>query len=420
MSRITTRTLSAVLAFMIPTLAAAQTREEVVEDREVYVVESKYPAVTYPDGYVLNDNYRWESSLPFDPRREYTPEEQQRLIDEELRITGGRLTRDSDGSAVIELEQPEIPEATRDTAPPPEDIYEEDGAPPLPQFTQGDSMSPASGPATYTRRYLHSNGFGNNIFGAGYSIDTFIQATNATATTAKKVSAYIEGKVKGTAFNHTKELIRARIDVAGQQGGTNSGTAKLYAMGQLIYSQNLAANFSLTPVNLSRNFFSAKKTFMVGPVPVTVTAALKGGVRLSLSGSISPTLAKLNATPGGYVNVTASAAVNVIIVSFGVSGSLSLINVNIPATAELNWPICSALTWKLGASLSLNTLSGTLKLFVKVKILFVKKTWYVTIAKWSGITKSVPLFSKSGSYAMGICPGFAPAEAPVLSMAGLQ
>ncbi|WP_224370957.1 hypothetical protein [Hyalangium versicolor] len=425
MSRMFPRTLSAVLAFVIPTLAGAQASEPEYTDPEVYQVEAKYPVVSYPSGYVLNDNYPWEAtSVAFDPRHEYTAEEQRAVLEEELRLSGGRLTTDATGAPVIEIIQPEIPEASQDTAPAAEEIYEENGQVPPPQLQQGKSISPTLTPATMSRRYYYSKGFGNNLFGSRYSTDTFVKATEATSTAAKKLSAYVESKVSGIVFKKTKDLMRARMDVAGQQGGTNGGTANLYALGQLVHSSNLAGTFSLAPVHITRDYGVFSKWFMVGPIPVKLKISLGGGVKLSLSGKISPTEARLNATPGAYATASTSAGVDLIIVAAGVTGSLTLINVGIPSIAQLVWPDCSGLTWKLAASVSLNTLSGTIKLFARLGFKFFGKTWYLTIANWPGITYTITLFSKTGSAAMGICPGFAPdapdAPSSLMSMAAAQ
>ncbi|MDC0713170.1 hypothetical protein POL68_32210 [Stigmatella sp. ncwal1] len=411
MSQFITRTLSAALALVLPSLAAAQTTEEEYHDPEVYQVEAKYPVVEYPDGYSLENNYSWESGHVYSPRYTYTPEEQEAIIADELRITGGRRSTDTDGAAVISIIQPTIPEATRDTSPPDVDVYEENGLPPPPQFQmQPQDFNKSLSPAYFSRRYYHKKTLGNPLFGASYFVDTFVKGTEASSTTAKKVQSYVENKVSATAFKATRDVIRARADVAGQ-GNNTSGTVRLYAMDQQVYSKNLSGTFSVAPFDMSRSFFKASKWFMVGPVPMKVTASLAGGVKLSLTGKVSATEAKLNMSPGGHVTATATAGVNIIIFSFGVEGNLKLINVTTPAIAELSWPDCSAAAYKLSAARTLNTMSGNIKLFAKVTLFwFIKKTWYLTIANWAGITVSDTLWSKSGSYALGICPGVAPSE----------
>ncbi|WP_225414343.1 hypothetical protein [Stigmatella hybrida] len=416
MSRFITRTLSAALALVLPTLAGAQTAGDGYYDPEVYQVEAKFPVVAYPDGYTLENNYSWESSFVYSPRYPYTPEEQEAIILDELRITGGRRSTDTDGVTEISIIQPTIPEASREEAPPDVEVYEENGQPPPPQFQmQPQDFNKTLAPAAFSARYYIKKGFGGKLFGASYFVDTFVKATESTSTTAKKVQAYVEGKVSAMAFKRTEDVIRARADVAGQ-GGSTSGTVRLYTMGQQIYDKSLSGTFSAAPPDATRSFFTASRSFMVGPVPMTVTASLAGGVKLNLTGKVSATEAKLNMTPGGNVAVTASVAVNVVIFSFGVQGDLKLINISTPAVAELTWPACTALSYKLSSKRILTTLSGQLKLFAKVTIFwFIKKTWYVTIANWAGISVSDTLFSASNSYPLGICPGVAPSEPSALT-----
>ncbi|HSP81642.1 MAG TPA: hypothetical protein VLQ93_24190, partial [Myxococcaceae bacterium] len=353
MSRASNRALTLLASLAIPGLATAATvQEPIYNDPVVYQVESKYAVVAYPDGYQLDNNYSWETDYYFSPYKLYTLAEQSYIINSEQQLTGGVLSTDSDGKKLLSITQPTIPEAYRFT------YY------PLVEITDGEALQALGGTTPFTKSYYRSENFGNSTFGAGYVIDASMTATPATSTAAKKVEAYAEGKVYGTAFGTKKELVRGRAEVSGQQGGTNSGTARLYLMGQQIWSTNLYSTFSPSPISWSRSFFNASKTFMVGPVPVTVKASLSGGVKLTVTGQIGPTVAKLSATPGGWSNVTASAAINVVVASFGIEGSLMLVNVTIPTYAELYWPFCT-LDWTLNSTLKLNYLSGTLKPFVK-------------------------------------------------------
>ncbi|WP_233262290.1 hypothetical protein [Vitiosangium sp. GDMCC 1.1324] len=374
----------AVLAVVVPGLAAAQS----FVDTTPYVVQpQKYPYNAYAPGYLLNDHYAWESTVaPFNPDGAYSVGQQNAIIQDELSRSGGTLSFDpSDYSHNITIEQPTIPEATQHMVPAPTEI--------LPWTTPF---------GTFNKTYSRVERFGNNIFGAGYAVNATITAETATPTQDKRVDAMAEGKIVGTAFNYEKELVRGRAQVSGQQGGANSGTAALYALGQEIWSTNLYATYEPAPINWSRTFFSASKSFMVGPVPITVKASLAGGVKLAVKGIVGPTVARLTATPGGWSNVTASASVDVIILAFGLEGALSLINASLPSVGELFWPVCT-LDWTLKSNLDLNTLSGTLKLFARIKFLFFKKTWWVTIAEWSGITRNWSLLNLTGSQPLGIC-----------------
>lgn len=375
----------AMMAVAVPTLATAQ---DYTDPTGTYVVEpAKYPESTYPSGYNMNDTVSWDTGiLPFSPSRSYTTNEQDTVVNDESRILSAPVYYDfSDGLRDVDYLQKVIPEANTQSVPPP---------------TQNQPTT--NTPEVFNKSYNRNEKFGNSIFGGGYAINAYVNATTASSTAAKKVEALGEGYVYGKAFNVEKEIVRARAYINGQQGGSNSGTAALYAMGQQIWSANLYTTFAPTPINWSRTFFNVSKSFMIGPVPVTVKASLSGGVRLTVTGEVGPTVARLSATPGAFANVTASAAVNIVIASFGVSCDLRLVNANLPSTGELFWPLCT-LDWKLKSDLQLNYLAGTLQGYVKVKLLFFKKTWKVTIASWAGYTKNFNLLNLYGSQNLGIC-----------------
>jgi hypothetical protein len=375
------------LAFGVSQVASAQVPTYV--DPVIYQVDStSFPTTSYPSGYQLNNNYEWESSYPF--TGSYSSTEQQFIINDELSRTGGVLSTDPvDGSRVITINQGIIPEANQD-----------DVAPPT--VVTNDNVAP-SGTAPFTKSYYRSENLGNSVFGAGYIIDASMTATPATGTAEKRVEAYADGKVYAVAFGAQKEIVRARADISGQLGGNNSGTARLYAMGQQVWSGNLYYSFEITPINWSRTFFSVSKRFMVGPVPVSVSASVSGGLKLTVSGQIGPTVAKLNANAGGWANANASAGVDIVVAGVGVEGAVTLINVSLPATAELFWSFYT-LDWRLKADLNLNTLSGNLKLWVRVGFWFFKKTWTLTIASWAGVTRNWSLYNNSGSLILGMDP----------------
>jgi hypothetical protein len=375
------------LALGFSQVASAQVPTYV--DPVVYEVDhTSFPTTSYPSGYQLNNNYEWESSYPF--AGSYTSTEQQLIINDELARTGGVLSTDpTDGSKVITINQGIIPEANQGDVSPPTVVTNDNAAPP--------------GNSPFTKSYYRSENLGNSVFGAGYIIDASMTATPSTGAAEKRVEAYADGKVYAVAFGAQKEIVRARAEVSGQQGGNNSGTARLFAMGQQVWSGNLYYSFEITPINWSRTFFSATKRFMVGPVPVSVSASVSGGLKLTVSGQIGPTVARLTATAGGWGNANASAGVDIVVAGVGVEGAVTLINVSLPAFAELFWPFYS-LDWTLKADLNLNTLNGNLKLWVRVGFWFFKKTWTLTIASWSGITRNWNLYTNNGSLILGMDP----------------
>ncbi|WP_338871472.1 hypothetical protein [Myxococcus stipitatus] len=383
MNRAVSRAVALMLV-VVPGFVAAQS----YVDSQPYVVDpAKYPFAIHAPGTVLDNAVPWETRVaPFVPGASYSPTEEHAVLQDETNRTGGQLRYDlADHTHNLDIEQATIPEAFTHQVPPPVEIR------------------PWTNPVqTFNKSYVRTERFGNGLFGAGYHLNTLLTAETATATSDKKVVAVAEGKVFATVFSSEHDLVRGRAQIVGQNGGDNSGLAALYVLGQEVWSTSLQATYAPPPVNWSRTFFSASKTFMVGPVPVTVKASLSGGVKLAVSGEVNPLVARLAATPGGWSHVTASAAVDVVIVGFGVEGSLALINATLPASGEVLWPVCN-LDWKLKTELDLNTLSGTLKAFARVRVLFFKKTWWVTIAQWAGISHQLTLFGVEGSQPLGVC-----------------
>jgi hypothetical protein len=238
---------------------------------------------------------------------------------------------------------------------------------------------------------------------AGYQIDASITSTTATTTAAKKVEALGEGKIFGTAFGFEKEIVRGRAYVSGQQGGANNGTAALYLLGNQVWGTSLYAQFNYAPQPWNRTFFSASKTFWIGPVPVNVKLNVTGGASLTVNGEIGPTVARLSAQPAAYANLTGSASASVIVAGVGVDVSLKLVDAKLPTTGELFWPYCT-LDWKLQSNLVLtNTLGGKISAWARISLLFFKKTWRVTIAEWAGINRNISVLNIYGSKVLGLC-----------------
>lgn len=380
----------AILALTASTFASAQD----YQDTTPYVVDpAKYPYTLYPSNTQLDNKTPWETPvLPFNPSSTYTPPEQDAVVQGESELLNAPVYIDiNDGMRQLQYDQKTILEATTQDVPPPTETVPTQDLSGLRSAQLGAALT---GPVT--KSYQRTELFGNTLFGAGYNVNAAITATPATSTTAKKQEALAEGRVYGTVFSIQKELVRGRATVCGQQGGCNSGNAALYAMSAMVWSTPLSGTFAPTPINWSRSFFSVSKTFVVGPVPLTVKAALTGGVTMRVNGQVNPLVAALTGAAGGFANVVASAAVNVAIASFGVTGTLRLINATVEALASLDWSLCMA-SWKLKSTLNMNALAGTLTGFVNIRLLFFKKTWNVTIANWPGIVRNLVLNNASGS-----------------------
>jgi hypothetical protein len=371
----------------IPGIAAAQE----YSDPNAYVVDPvNEPARSYAQSQMLDDNTPWKTTVaPFYPQYYgYDPATQDTVVNDEHRITGGEQFYDMfTGERMLDFLQARIPEATSSNT----------GSPTEVQPTNDT-------PTVFQKTYNKTERFGNtSIVSAGYQLDASITSTTATSTAAKKVEALGEGKAFGTVFGFEKEIVRGRAYVSGQQGGSNSGNAALFLMGSQVWGTSLYATFNPAPISWNRTFFSANKTFWVGPVPVNVKLNVSGGASLTVNGEIGPTVARLNVQPAAYANLTGSASASVIVAGVGVDVSMKLLDLKLPSYGELFWPYCT-LDWKLQSNLVLtNTLGGKVSAWAKVSLIFFKKTWRVTIAEWTGINRNWTLLNIYGSKVLGLC-----------------
>ncbi|HEX2568291.1 MAG TPA: hypothetical protein VH877_01950 [Polyangia bacterium] len=242
------------------------------------------------------------------------------------------------------------------------------------------------------RNYHYENGFGNSNFGAGYVVDASIN--NTPGTLGPTFDARGEGRVYGRIFGTNRDAVQVTASGYSPAGGAASGSANVYILGSQVFARSFTASYSTGASFGPRRFFSASYTFTVGPVPVTVSASADGSVGFTGTGTLSASTLVVNVTPTGSLTAVASAYVNAIIVSFGVSGNLTLITGSLPSNVTIS--PCAATRWSLAVNRDIYTLSGQIDLWVKVKLLFINKKWTVTIARWSGTHSVGTIYSASG------------------------
>jgi hypothetical protein len=259
------------------------------------------------------------------------------------------------------------------------------------------TSAPLAGASTYcngqiARNYHYENGFGNTNFGAGYVVDASVN--NTPGTLGPTFNARGEGRVYGRIFGQVRDALQVTATASSPAGGAASASANVYIVGSQVFTRSFTASYSTGATFGPRRFFNANFTFTVGPVPITVSASADGSVGFTGTGNLSASTLVVNVTPTGSLAAVASASVNVIIVSFGVSGSLTLVNAALPSNLTIS--PCAATRWSLAINRDIYTLSGQIDLWVKVKLLFINKKWTVTIARWSGTHSVGTIYSASG------------------------
>lgn len=259
----------------------------------------------------------------------------------------------------------------------------------------GAQANPSTAPVfSFTKAFHKDGSFGNGTFASGYALDASMTAYSSTSSSGAMLQAVGEGKLWARAFGYTQEVVRGKATGTAQQGVGVGAKIEVYALGQQIYLKNIGTPGSISDAPLfNRTFFDVQKTFPVMGYPVKVTAKLTGNAGISVVGTLVESGVKVTATPKGGVYATASAGVDFVIVSLAVVGNLTLIEAQLPAELQLVASSCSTLDWKLKADFTIKSLSGNLKIELKIKLWIIKIKGSVTIAKWSGFTSTVNLFN---------------------------
>jgi hypothetical protein len=132
---------------------------------------------------------------------------------------------------------------------------------------------------------------------------------------------------------------------------------------------------------------------------IAVSGNIRGSGGTTLQGTLSVAGPRLIFTPHTELIATGSASVGFIfnIVRIGIEGQVTLVKLSAPIRFTLAATDCSHLDFGVDTNLVLNTLSGKIKLFLKIKLLFISKKKSVTIASWAGQTRSSNVWNITGS-----------------------
>jgi hypothetical protein len=235
--------------------------------------------------------------------------------------------------------------------------------------------------------YAYENSQGNSTFGV-------VMSTALTAENLGIPEVLSTNGLDLTLFGNKTALLQATAYQTSSNSGASLETGSIEILGN---SMDYGVN-----VSYEKEFWSKSKTFMVGVVPVAVTASATGTIGLSLSYNTGGTL---TLTPAADLSATVQAGVGVgsdeAGASAGVRGSLTLISLGLPINLKI---FSSGGQWKFTVSgdLTLETLSGSLALYaeayIKVWGLKVGASWSYKLFGWTGLSLTKNLFSKTASF----------------------
>lgn len=234
--------------------------------------------------------------------------------------------------------------------------------------------------------YSYENSQGNSTFGVVMS----------TALTAENTGTALVQSTSGidvTLFGNKTSLLQATAYQTSSNSGASLETGSIEILGN---SMDYGVN-----VTYEKEFWSKSKTFVVGVVPVAVTASATGslGMRLSYNSGT------LTLTPSADLSASVQAGVgvgsDVAGASAGVRGSLTLLNISLPISLKI-FTSSGQTKFTVSGDLTIETLSGSLALYAEayVKVFGVKigVDWSYKLFSWTGLSFTKSLFSKTSSF----------------------
>jgi len=261
-----------------------------------------------------------------------------------------------------------------------------------------DASAPAFQPIHKT--FHKDEDFGNSKFGARYVIDASLDALPATASVPAKLDASGQVSVSGRAFGAGGELVRALLTLHYDQTATVSSKLSVFLAGLQVWSKDLLpATLNETPLFDRTLYNSPTVYFNAFGYSIAVNGSIRGTAGTKLQGTFSVAGPRLILTPSAELYAQGSASVGFIfnIVRIGIEGTLMLIKLSAPIRFTLAATDCSHVDFGVDTNLVMNTLSGKIKLFLKIKLFFISKKKSITIASWSGTTRNTNIWNISGS-----------------------
>ena len=286
-----------------------------------------------------------------------------------------------------------------------------------------DLIDPVTGKIRPQEETADSDGFGDSTFGASYDyragwamdLPDENDWENPGNACQMRPQAHATFDVVARVFGEEAELVSASIEAGVGDGATNRAVVEIVGVELIDVGQTGSVNagtynvlFEATEFDYNE-FFHASATFMIGPVPVTVSAGAAGIISASVTGA-GGTIAggdgcsngdlglEMVFTPTYGISGFASAGVDALIVEVGVKIELTLINLAFPLRVGLNLEHTGAQnggTWKMQLTndldIVMSILGGRLAGYVEVCFVLCEE-FDVTIFRWAPTRLKTNLF----------------------------
>ena len=176
----------------------------------------------------------------------------------------------------------------------------------------------------------------------------------------------------------------------------SSTSYQVYVAGYKVVGASGGASLAKSVPLGERTLVQASGTFMLGPVPITVTASAVGSLGIDFALGANTSQVTGTVTPHAQVDGIFSAGVGVSGFSAGIEGELMIARLEVPATAKVVWQGNKSFAYEASLDLSLSALDGTVSLYAEGA--GQKATWEIT--SWEGVDWSTHLGKASGTFSL--------------------
>lgn len=174
----------------------------------------------------------------------------------------------------------------------------------------------------------------------------------------------------------------------------STASASLKILGATVWSASQDLYWEWTKV--WDPLFSHTWRFMVGPIPVSVTASISGELRLWLGIELYEDGLGIegDVIPGATLTGKVDACVDILIVKVGVEGSIEFIKVDMKFAPHVAYIPETGINIGLKIKLRLEALKGQISIIVEINLFLKKKKWTFKLWDWEGIKKNYVLYDK--------------------------
>ena len=254
-------------------------------------------------------------------------------------------------------------------------------APPNVNYDPCPTPSPTT---SWDRVFSKSGDFGNDYFGAGYWAGLTFSSRPGATPSSDSFTGEALFRAYVTVFSSDFELARIR-GTAGLVGTQGSASYIVRVLGADVRSGSASGNLTGNPTYEATFLQKSSPTIWLGPLPVTFKGSVNGSVGVDYRAEYAMSTISLNAKPKARLYATATASVDAWLASAGVTGTVTLVQAELPSRADVVVGP-TALAYGMKSSFVLTSLSGRIDAWAHVP----GHTWRTELASWD------PLFS--GTY----------------------